>query len=226
MDAWFVCGPLEGRIGESRVLFRNTVVELAEASLTVLEGPSGAGKTTLLRAIAGLDPAPGARRHLAGRTWAPSGALAEWRSQVTWLAQDAPLLGGTVRDNLAFPFRLRAGRSRRFDPQRAGEMMDAVGLGGLDFERGVARLSGGERHRLALVRGLLWDPPVLLADEPLSGIDPERSAACWELIAQWARRPGHAALVVMHDEGFGTDADGRLRLDGGALRALHGGSGA
>ncbi|MDQ7007221.1 MAG: ATP-binding cassette domain-containing protein [Acidobacteriota bacterium] len=204
------------------MLFRQTVVTLAESSLTVLEGPSGAGKTTLLRALAGLDPAPAAERRLAGRRWGPAGRLAEWRARVTWLAQDAPLLAGTLRENLAFPFGLRAGRGRRFDEKKARELLTAVGLDNLDLERATGRLSGGERHRLALVRGLLWDPPVLLADEPLSGVDPERSAACWELITRWARRPGHAALVVLHHESFGADADRRLRLADGAVQVIAG----
>ncbi len=61
--------------------------------------------------------------------------------------------------------------------------MDAVGLARLPFDRQIRTLSGGERHRMALVRGLLWDPKVLVADEPLSGLDPERSlpvsSSCW-----------------------------------------------
>ncbi len=217
MDAWFRCGPLTARRGDGRPLFAGVTVRLAAGTFALLAGPSGAGKTTLLRAIAGLDPAEGAGRFLAGHAY-PDHDLPAWRARVTWIAQDAPMLPGTVRDNLAFPFSLRAGRGRRLDEEHARGLLAEVGLADLPWERDAREISGGERHRLALVRAMLWDPPVLLADEPLTGLDPPRARACRDLLLSWARRPGHAALVVLHDPELGRDADRRLVLAGGRLR--------
>ncbi len=217
MDPWFRCGPLSARLEDGRTLYDRVTVRLGEAEFALLEGPSGAGKTTLLRAIAGLDPAESAERTLGGEAF-PASALPSWRARVTWLAQDAPMLPGSVRENLAFPFRHRAGQGRRLDEGRARELLVAVGLGDLPWNRDARDLSGGERHRLALVRGMLWDPPVLLADEPFTGLDPDRARACRDLLAAWARRPGHAALVVLHDPELGRGADRRLVLQGGRLR--------
>jgi len=218
VDPWFSCGPLAARLPDGRTLFADAHVRLGEGEFVLLEGPSGAGKTTLLRAIAGLDPAPGAVRRLAGRDW-PERSLPAWRARVTWLAQDAPMLPGSLRDNLAFPFTLRAGRERALDEDRARRLLAETGLDHLPLDRDARDLSGGERHRLALVRALLWDPPVLLADEPFTGLDPERARACRDLLVRWARRPGHAALVVLHDRALGADADRRLLLAGGRLTA-------
>jgi ABC-type lipoprotein export system ATPase subunit len=94
-----------------------------------------------------------------------------------------------------------------------------VRLGRLPDQRQVGSLSGGERHRLALVRGLLWDPPVLLADEPLAGLDEETAAACFELMLDFAHRPDHALLVVLHDGEHASRTDGAIELRDGRLVA-------
>jgi putative ABC transport system ATP-binding protein len=186
-------------------------IGLESGSLTALEGPSGSGKTTLLRQLVGLEEAAGARRLLSGRDY-PEGELAEWRSRVTLLAQDGPMIPGTVGDNLEMIFRSRVGRGRVNDHARRRHLLDGVGLGDLDPERHVGTLSGGERHRLALVRGLLWDPPVLIADEPLVGMDPDNADFCFALLAEHARRRDRCVLVVLHDPQRSKAADRRLAI--------------
>ncbi len=218
MAALLSCGPLSARDGEGRVLYEGVELELPPGRLTVLEGASGSGKSTLLRQVAGLVPAPGVRRVLAGESY-PRQALPRWRSRVTLMAQDAPVLPGTLQWNLEFPFRFRNAAGRVLDVGRARELLEAVGLGGIAPDRDVSTLSGGERHRLALVRGLLWDPPVLLADEPFSGLDPEAAAVCAGLLAEHAARPDRAVLAVLHDPGIPVGRARRLRLAGGGLEA-------
>ncbi len=209
-------GALSARDGEGRTLFDGVEVTLADGECVTLEGPSGSGKTSLLRRLAAVEPAGDVDRVLDGESY-PRDRLSEWRSRVTLLAQDAPALPGTVADNLRFPFRLKAGRDRPFDPERMRRLLAEVGLGGVPTDREVRSLSGGERHRLALVRGLLWDPPVLVADEPLAALDPELARTCFELLCGAARRSGHAALLVVHHAGLADGADRRLRLADGRL---------
>jgi putative ABC transport system ATP-binding protein len=139
---------------------------------------------------------------------------------VTLAAQDAPMLAGTVGDNLAFPFAQRAGCRQGFDESTSGNFLQAVDLGRLPLDREVRTLSGGERHRLALVRGLLWDPPVLVADEPLSGLDPEVAEQSFELLLRYARRPGRLLLCALHDPELNVRADRRLRLADGSLTEI------
>ncbi len=210
------CGPFEACDGEGRSLFAEVEVALDEGELVLLEGPSGAGKSTLLRQLGALAQAPSAARRLRGEAFG-AGRLARWRSQVTLLAQDAPMLPGTVSDNLRFAFAFHNARAGTPGEDRQREALGAVDLLRVPLERDVATLSGGERHRLALARALLWDPSVLLADEPLAGLDPERAALCFDRLAELARRPGHAVLCVLHKGGLGLSGDRRLRLDAGRL---------
>jgi ABC-type multidrug transport system ATPase subunit len=142
-----------------------------------------------------------------------------WRSKVTLLAQDAPIAQGSIADNLELAFGLAAGKGRRIDTERRARLMAEVGLDRIPGDRKASSLSGGERHRLALVRGLLWDPPVLVADEPLSGLDPERAEICFRLLQQQARREDRAVLCVLHDPARRQDADRLLVLTRNGIEA-------
>lgn len=210
------CGPLRSEDGEGRELYGSVTVALDEGCLTVLEGPSGGGKSTLLRQVAGLAPTESVTRELSGRRWEEKD-LPGWRSAVTLLMQDAPIIPGSVLENLDFPYNLKSAAGRSFDGDRAGRLLDEVGLGSVALDRPASTLSGGERHRLALVRALLWEASVVLADEPLSGLDGPRASRCFELLQEHARRPGHAVLCVLHDPSMGRGADRRLRLVPGCL---------
>jgi putative ABC transport system ATP-binding protein len=213
MPALVEAGPFSARNGEGRVLFEDVSVELREGELAVLDGPSGSGKSTLLRQLVGLETADGVERRLAGESYEPS-SLPGWRARVTLVAQDAPMLAGTVGDNLRFAFAQRAAAGRTVDESRLAELMSATGLAAIPESRDAATLSGGERHRLALVRGLLWDPAVLVADEPMSGLDTAAAEACFALLLDFAHRVDHAALCVLHDATQKRAADVRLRLTG------------
>jgi putative ABC transport system ATP-binding protein len=211
MAPFLAAGPFNARDGEGRVLFSDVEVELDEGELVILDGPSGSGKSTLLRQLVGMVQTSNVERHLAGESYTEM-QLPRWRSLVTLEAQDAPMLAGTVGDNLRFPFRQRSSGRREPDETRLAELLDATGLAGISEGREIGTLSGGERHRLALVRGLLWDPPVLVADEPLSGLDEDRSAECFSLLLDFAHRPGHAAICTLHDRSLASRADRRTPL--------------
>ncbi len=219
MPSFLVAGSFSARDGEGRVLFSDAGIELEESRATVLEGASGTGKSTLLRLVAGLQQsALDVQRRLSGADFSGS-RLPSWRSRVTLMAQDAPMIPGTIGDNLELPFRLRNRGDRVFHIDRAEGLLQKVGLGRLPLTREVITMSGGERHRLALARGLLWDPPVLLADEPLAGLDDETAASCFDLLLDFARRPGHALLVVLHHRELVAKTDGVIGLVGGRLEA-------
>jgi ABC-type multidrug transport system ATPase subunit len=211
-------GPFAATIDTGRQLFDGVTVRLEAGGVTVLEGPSGTGKSTLLRRLVGLDPAPDSRRSLDGEAFDGS-RLSEWRARVTLLPQDAPVLPGTVRDDLAFPYALKVASPRAFDADRAREVLDAVGLGEIALDRPTSDLSGGERHRLALARGLLWAPRVLVADEPLAALDAETAARCWKLVREFAHSDRRAVLTTLHDPSRAADADHRLVLSDGRLEA-------
>jgi len=188
------------------VLFVDVSIELAEGELAVLDGPSGSGKSTLLRQLVGMVPTSGVTRQLSGEVHTDM-QLPRWRSLVTLVAQDAPMLAGTLGENIRFPFSQRCAGTGKPDETELARLTQATGLAEIPEDRDVATLSGGERHRLALVRGLLWNPRVIVADEPLSGLDEETAARCFELLLEFAHQPGHGVLCVLHDRQFGTRAD-------------------
>lgn len=209
MPPFLTAGPFSARNGEGRELYAEVSIAAGESELVVLDGPSGSGKSTLLRQLVGMVPTLEIRRELAAETY--SGLqLPRWRSKVTLVAQDAPMLAGTVGENIRFPFAQRCAGGGGPDRSRFEILLAATGLGGVPESRDIGTLSGGERHRLALLRGLLWDPPVLVADEPLSGLDGDRADQCFSLLLDFAHRPGHAVICVLHDRSLASKAD-RLR---------------
>jgi putative ABC transport system ATP-binding protein len=210
--AFLECGPFSASDGEGRTLFTGVSLALDDEMCAVIEGPSGGGKSTLLRHLTALNHGPESERRLQGRSY-EGASLPDWRAAVTLVAQDAPMIQGTVEQNLRFPFDQRRGAERRFEVEEARRLLAAVDLGQIPLERHVRTLSGGERHRLGLVRGLLWNPPVLVADEPVSGLDPETERHAFDLLLRFARRPGHLAICVLHDPRLADRADCRMRLN-------------
>lgn len=178
------------------VVLRRLSLQIPAGTRTVVVGPSGAGKTTLLRAIAGLQPL------LEGEIWLGARRLdtvPAHRRQVAVVFQEPRLLPHLdVADNVAFG--LRAARvARGARRARALELLDEVGLAGLAGRR-VEGLSGGEQQRVALARALCVKPDLLLLDEPLASVDPNRREGLRRLLVglQQARRL--TTLLITHDQ--------------------------
>jgi molybdate transport system ATP-binding protein len=132
------------------------------ARSTALYGASGAGKTSLLEVIAGLRRPVSGRIELNGRVVTDEGVFVPPRlRRVGYVSQDDALFPHlSVRQNIFY-----GAREKSHDG-----IIDILEIGPL-LDRGVKRLSGGERKRVALARALLSDPDVLLLDEPLTGVD-------------------------------------------------------
>ncbi len=168
-------------------LFAGLDLELAGGGFTCLLGPSGIGKSSLLRLLAGLTP-PGVSGELRGGDGLPL------TGRVAYMAQQDLLLPWlNVLDNVTLGSRLRGERP---DRQRALELLARVGLADSALARPEA-LSGGMRQRAALARTLMEDRPMVLMDEPFSGLDAltrlRLQAMAVELLA------GRTVLLVTHD---------------------------
>ena len=152
-----------------------SAVDLAvkEGEFVTLLGPSGCGKTTTLRMVAGLEQNTGGRISIGGRLVSDAGrglfVPAEHRALGMVFQSYAIWPHMTVFDNVAYPLRVRRmGRSeirdRVLEALRLVEMADYA-------DRPAPALSGGQQQRVAIARALVFEPALLLLDEPLSNLD-------------------------------------------------------
>ena len=173
-------------------------------------GPSGAGKTTLLRLLnASLRPTSGSvcvdHEDLADLS---ARELRRVRSRIGFVHQDLALVPNVrVANNvLAGSFGrqsfLQSLRSvilpRRAELERAAAILERVGIGAKLFQR-TDSLSGGERQRVAIARALYQEPSALLADEPVSSVDPARARDTVALLAELSAERGLTLVVSLHD---------------------------
>jgi putative spermidine/putrescine transport system ATP-binding protein len=171
-------------------------LDVSEGEFLTLLGPSGSGKTTLLTAIAGFTPLSEGRISLHGRdiTREPP----EHRGFGMVFQGYALFPTMTVRDNVAFPLKVRKLPADEI-ARRVAECLDLVQMA--EFaDRMPSQLSGGQQQRVALARALSFKPQVLLLDEPLSALDKKlRADLQWELKALH-RRLGVTFIYVTHDQ--------------------------
>ncbi len=191
--------------GDTAVLaLRNVNMEVAPGEVVGLIGPSGSGKSTLLKCLgAVIDPTAG-RMVLNDEVifddgWKVRDLRALRRDKIGFVFQAPyliPFLDAT--DNVAL-LPMLAGVPKGEARQRALELLTA-----LDVQHRAqampSRLSGGEQQRVAIARGLVNRPPVILADEPTAPLDSERAMAVIRILNDMARRFQTAVIVVTHDE--------------------------
>ncbi len=135
--------------------------------LFTLLGPSGSGKTTILRAIAGLVDLTDGGLFIAGQDVRKTPT---YERNIGMVFQSLALFPHmTVFDNIAFPLRMRR-RGKKEIAKRVQDSLDMVRLSDI-AERRVHELSGGQQQRVALARSLVYDPKLLLLDEPLGALD-------------------------------------------------------
>jgi iron(III) transport system ATP-binding protein len=199
--------------GDNPIL-KGVSLTLERGEVVALLGPSGSGKTTLLRAVAGLEQPSGGTIRVGDKVVFDGAARvdvpAEGRNLGLVFQSYALWPHKTVSDNVAYGLRLRkigAGDVAT----RVKSALDQLSLGHLG-DRFPHQLSGGQQQRVALARALVYNPPVILLDEPLSNLDAKlrEEARAWlrELIV----RLQLSALCVTHDQGEALAMSDRILL--------------
>ena len=170
----------------------NVSVKARRGAITAIVGPNGAGKSTLLKAIAGLIRPTAGRVFVEGTDVTGQPAERLVRKGLAYIPQVANVFPAlTIRENLEMGgFSRKAGVRERID-QLFQLFPDLKG----SAHRQANTLSGGQRTMLALARGLMVDPAVLILDEPSAGLAPRFQASIWERIEE-IRATNVAVLVI------------------------------
>lgn len=179
-------------------------MQVAPGEVVGLIGPSGSGKSTLLKALGAVIDPSGGRMTLGGQViyddgWKIRDLRALRRDKIGFVFQAPYLIPFLdVTDNVAL-LPMLAGVSNNDSRQRARDLLKA-----LDVEHRAAampsQLSGGEQQRVAIARGLVNRPPVILADEPTAPLDSARALTVIRILNEMAAKVGTAIIVVTHDE--------------------------
>jgi putative spermidine/putrescine transport system ATP-binding protein len=152
--------------GESLVV-KDLNLDIAKGEFVTMLGPSGSGKTTCLMMLAGFEPATHGEIYLAGE---PINNVPPHKRGIGMVFQNYALFPHmTIAENLAFPLQVR-GMGRAEQEERVNKALAMVELPGLGGRR-PAQLSGGQQQRVAVARALVFEPSLILMDEPLGALD-------------------------------------------------------
>ena len=184
-------------------VLRGIDLDLARGELIALRGPSGSGKSTLLTILGTLLRPTDGRHEMLGQdlTTASDGERTRFRSQhIGFVFQFHHLVADlSAIENVMMPAAASAGRETAAMRERAGELLDAVGLSDRRDFRPKA-LSGGQRQRVAVARALINEPSLVLADEPTGNLDRGSANQVMELIDEINRGTGTCFLISTHDD--------------------------
>jgi putative spermidine/putrescine transport system ATP-binding protein len=178
------------------LVVKNLNMEVGRGEFLTMLGPSGSGKTTCLMMLAGFETATHGEILLGGRE---INNIPPHKRGIGMVFQNYALFPHkTVAENLAFPLEVRkVGRSEREDKvRRALDMVQMAGFGG----RRPAQLSGGQQQRIALARALVFEPELVLMDEPLGALDKQLREHMQFEITRLSHALGLTVVYVTHDQ--------------------------
>ena len=202
------------------VILREAVLSVQPTESVAILGPSGSGKSTILNLLGGLDrPDKGQVRFEGRDLGALSEAdLADFRNRsVGFVFQQHHLLPhATVLENVLIPTLVSGRATSNAALERAQKLLVRVGLQER-VNQLPGRLSGGERQRVALVRALINEPTVVLADEPTGALDQKNAAEVAALLMELNRETGVTLVVVTHSAELAGRCQRRIELQNGRL---------
>ena len=193
--------------GETLVV-KNLNVDIPEGEFLTMLGPSGSGKTTCLMMLAGFETPTHGTIYLDGR---PLNHVPPFKRDIGMVFQNYALFPHmTVAENLAFPLQVRKA-TRDETEQRVNRALGMVQLGGFG-DRRPAQLSGGQQQRVAVARALVFDPKLVLMDEPLGALDKQLREQMQYEIKHIHETLGVTVVYVTHDQSEALTMSNRIAV--------------
>ncbi len=200
---------------------RDITLDLEAGAFAAVVGPSGSGKSTLLNLLGALDRPDEGTIRIAGTDLVatPPGELADFRlKQIGFVFQAFNLLPVlSVRENLEFVANLQ-GMAKDERRTRARALLETVGLSELWSKR-PNELSGGQQQRVAVLRAIMTEPAIVLADEPTANLDSANAAILLDMMEQLNHDKGITFLFSTHDPQVMERAHRLIRLRDGVITA-------
>ena len=209
---------LSKNFGRSEVL-KNVTFSVAPGEIFVLMGPSGSGKSVLLKHLVGLEQPSAGRVTVAGRDASAEATRQQVRMALVF--QSGALFNSlSVYDNLALYPREHQIADEAAIREKVMRALQILSLEG-SAHKAPSELSGGMKKRVAIARGLVMEPQLMLYDEPTSELDPVMSATITEIIATLKDEYHVTSIVVSHDRELALGIADRVGiLMGGELVSL------
>lgn len=203
-------------------LLKGVDFTLHETEIAAIVGKSGEGKTTLLHILGTIDTATSGSIWFKGMQYSTTDTEKLRNLSFGFVFQAFHLLlDATSIENLLLPCAIaRQDTSKKSKPyERALYFLEKVGMS-RHKDLTCAKLSGGEKQRLAIARAFMQNPDIIFADEPTGNLDHVTAEEVKTLLFSWAREEKKSLLFVTHSQDLANQCDSRYILDNGILRSL------
>ena len=199
------------------LVVKNLNLNIAKGEFVTMLGPSGSGKTTTLMMLAGFETPTNGEIFLEGK---PISKIPPYEREIGMVFQNYALFPHmTVQENLSFPLEVRK-LSKTEVQDKVKKALDMVELGNFGT-RFPAQLSGGQQQRVALARALVFEPRLVLMDEPLGALDKNLREQMQYEIKHIHERIGITVVYVTHDQSEALTMSNRIAVfDEGVIQQL------